>query len=147
VDIPVTINMDLERPDVQNAMRPRAHDAAFVSRIAGVGTAVTGEYYSQLELPDIFQITDPNVFDSTMRTAVVNSLFGDGATTIALIADPGGGLTAILGAISVPSNSTYPELRPGLPLCLQVQTWPARRDGRCLGRGRWPSPAARPKLL
>jgi predicted naringenin-chalcone synthase len=31
------------------------------------------------------------VFDSTLRTAVVNSLFGDGAAAIALIAGPGGG--------------------------------------------------------
>lgn len=30
------------------------------------------------------------VFDSTMRTAVVNSLFGDGAAAIALVADPPG---------------------------------------------------------
>jgi polyketide synthase Type III len=31
------------------------------------------------------------VFDSTLRTAVVNSLFGDGAAAIALIAGPGSG--------------------------------------------------------
>jgi polyketide synthase Type III len=34
------------------------------------------------------------VFDSTMRTAVVNSLFGDGAAAIALIADSGEALPA-----------------------------------------------------
>ncbi|WP_024803234.1 3,5-dihydroxyphenylacetyl-CoA synthase DpgA [Nocardia sp. BMG51109] len=35
------------------------------------------------------------VFDGTMRTAVVNSLFGDGAAALALCAEPGGGTGAV----------------------------------------------------
>jgi polyketide synthase Type III len=70
VDIPMTISMSLDAPEVQNAIHPAAHDAAFVSHIAGVGTAVPAESYSQQELLDIFQITDPRISSVFLNSAI-----------------------------------------------------------------------------
>src|SRR6266508_4626909 len=144
MDLPMTISIEAVRPDTLTEPAPAGPPPLPVlGRIAGVGTAVPETSYTQQELLDTFEITDPKirsvflnsaidrhclradivgmgcnaglnalnavtgwatahpgelaimlcaeacsaayVFDGTMRTAVVNSLFGDGAAAIAVI--------------------------------------------------------------
>ncbi|HTX85459.1 MAG TPA: 3,5-dihydroxyphenylacetyl-CoA synthase DpgA [Streptosporangiaceae bacterium] len=57
----MTANMSIVRPDVRDAVQPYTQQAVNVSRIVGVGTAVTEHSYSQQELLDTFKITNPKV--------------------------------------------------------------------------------------
>ncbi len=66
----MTVSMSPARPGVRNALRLAARQAVAVPRIAGVGTAVTGESYSQQELLDIFGITDPRVRSVFLSSAI-----------------------------------------------------------------------------
>lgn len=68
VDIPMTIS--LEHPETRPAVRPTASAAVNVSHIAGIGTAVTEKSYSQPEVLDIFQITDPRVRSVFLNSAI-----------------------------------------------------------------------------
>ncbi len=61
MDIPMTISATIARPATLDAMRPGRQQIADISRIVGVGTAVTGQCYSQLELLDALDITDQKV--------------------------------------------------------------------------------------
>ncbi|HEY5987136.1 MAG TPA: 3,5-dihydroxyphenylacetyl-CoA synthase DpgA [Streptosporangiaceae bacterium] len=67
----MTASTCIERPDISNVISPAIQHSANVARIAGVGTAVTGEPYSQQDLLDIFKITDPRIrsvfLNSTIR--------------------------------------------------------------------------------
>lgn len=47
------------------------------------------------------------VFDSTMRTAVVNSLFGDGSAAVALISGPGGSTASAFAGPRILSFASY----------------------------------------
>jgi len=71
----MTTTMNVAYPDVLESMQPEARpdDApptANVSRIVGVGTAVTGQSYSQQELLDTFEITDPKVRSIFLGSAI-----------------------------------------------------------------------------
>ena len=65
----MTISTTLNRPDVL-IERAAARSAMSASRIAGVGTAVAGESYSQRELLDTFRITDPKVRSVFLNSAI-----------------------------------------------------------------------------
>jgi polyketide synthase Type III len=65
----------VNRRDYSNALRaqqapPLGVDVPMTPRIAGVGTAVTGESYSQRELLEIFQVTDPKVRSVFLNSAI-----------------------------------------------------------------------------
>jgi polyketide synthase Type III len=47
------------------------------------------------------------VFDSTMRTAVVNSLFGDGSAAVALLSGPGGGAGSVVAGPRILSFASH----------------------------------------
>ena len=64
----MTIGMSLPQPQVRDALRPALRQSTNVARIAGIGTAVTGQPYSQQELLDILRIPDPKV-----RSVFLNS--------------------------------------------------------------------------
>jgi 3,5-dihydroxyphenylacetyl-CoA synthase len=66
----MTISASLLRPDVANPVEAAARRAQDVSRIAGVGTAVMGEPYSQQDLLEIFQVTDPKVRSVFLNSAI-----------------------------------------------------------------------------
>jgi 3,5-dihydroxyphenylacetyl-CoA synthase len=70
VDVPMTISVSVARPDVLAAMQPDAQLTTEAPRIVGVGTAVTGESYSQQELLDTFEITDPKVRSIFLGSAI-----------------------------------------------------------------------------
>jgi 3,5-dihydroxyphenylacetyl-CoA synthase len=61
VDVPMTVSMSVARSDVRDLIEPDGRRTASISQIVGVGTAVAGESYSQQELLDTFEITDPKV--------------------------------------------------------------------------------------
>ena len=56
--------------DVRDEVPAADRGAAGVPRIAGVGTAVSGESYSQQELLEIFRITDPKVRSVFLNSAI-----------------------------------------------------------------------------
>jgi polyketide synthase Type III len=70
VDLPMTTSMSFTRPDVRDARGAAVQQAVHTSRIAGVGTAVTGKSYSQQELLDIFHITDSKVRSIFLNSAI-----------------------------------------------------------------------------
>jgi polyketide synthase Type III len=70
MDVPMTTSMSLARPDIQNAKDVAVRQPALLPRIAGVGTAVTGESYSQQEVLEIFHITDPKVRSVFLNNAI-----------------------------------------------------------------------------
>src|SRR5260221_881244 len=71
----MTTTMTVAYPDMLKAIQPDTQPTdtrptANVSRIVGVGTAVTGESYSQQELLDTFEITDPKVRSIFLGSAI-----------------------------------------------------------------------------
>ena len=67
----MTISMSPPHPRVRDALRPVIRQTTNTARIAGVGTAVAGQPYSQQELLDILRVTDPKV-----RSVFLNSGIG-----------------------------------------------------------------------
>jgi 3,5-dihydroxyphenylacetyl-CoA synthase len=65
----MTISTGIAQRDLE-AMLPDARQATAHAQIAGVGTAVTGKSYSQQELLDIFDITDPKVRSIFLGSAI-----------------------------------------------------------------------------
>ncbi len=70
MDVPMTISMSIDRPDAQDVIRASAQRNMGLSRIVGVGTAVTGECFSQQELLEIFEITDPKIRSIFLGSAI-----------------------------------------------------------------------------
>jgi 3,5-dihydroxyphenylacetyl-CoA synthase len=75
VDVPMTATMSVTYPDMLEAVRPGAQradarPAVNVPTIVGVGTAVAGQSYSQQELLDTFEITDPKVRSLFLNSAI-----------------------------------------------------------------------------
>jgi polyketide synthase Type III len=68
----MTIGVSTARPDELDMMQPEIRRTTNSSRIVGVGTAVTGECYSQQELIDAFAITDPKVRSIFLGSAIQN---------------------------------------------------------------------------
>jgi polyketide synthase Type III len=66
----MTMSMDLTHPGVRDLPEAPAQQAVNAPRITGVGTAVTGEPYSQQELLDTFRITDPKVRSVFLNSAI-----------------------------------------------------------------------------
>jgi predicted naringenin-chalcone synthase len=62
--------MSLAWADRQDAKDVAVRQPYLAPRIAGVGTAVTGESYSQQELLEIFHITDPRVRSVFLNSAI-----------------------------------------------------------------------------
>jgi 3,5-dihydroxyphenylacetyl-CoA synthase len=60
----------LTRPDVWNSAEAIVSSAPELARISGVGTAVTGRAYSQHDLLEAFQITDPRVRSVFLNSAI-----------------------------------------------------------------------------
>jgi polyketide synthase Type III len=71
VDVHVTLSESLTRPDAENVTEAVPRQSVPTPTIAGVGTAVAGESYSQQDLLDIFRITD-----SRVRSVFLNSAIG-----------------------------------------------------------------------
>jgi len=71
VDVPMNIGlMSCGSTDGRDEVPAADHSAAGVTRIAGVGTAVSGESYSQQELLEIFRITDSKVRSVFLNSAI-----------------------------------------------------------------------------
>jgi polyketide synthase Type III len=70
VDVPMTGSESLTLAGAENAMATAPRQSAPAPRIAGVGTAVTGESYSQRDLLDIFRITDFRVRSVFLNSAI-----------------------------------------------------------------------------
>src|ERR1039457_4261056 len=66
----MTISMSLAPPDVLDAIRPDAQRTMTTSRLAGVGSAVLGRSYSQQEVLDTFNITDPKIRSIFLGSAI-----------------------------------------------------------------------------
>jgi 3,5-dihydroxyphenylacetyl-CoA synthase len=66
----MTISTDLTRPGVRNSAETSVQSAVNSPRITGVGTAVTGEPYSQEELLEAFRITDSKVRSVFLNSAI-----------------------------------------------------------------------------
>ncbi len=70
VDVPMTVDASLARPEVLDTNPPGAQQVPDVARIAGVGTAVSGDPYTQQDLLDAFAITDPKVRSVFLGSAI-----------------------------------------------------------------------------
>jgi polyketide synthase Type III len=70
VDVPMTISDSLTLRDAESAAGAAPWQSVHAPRIAGVGTAVTGESYSQRDLLDIFRITDSRVRSVFLNSAI-----------------------------------------------------------------------------
>lgn len=70
VDVPMTMGMDLARPGVRNLAEAPVQQTVNAPRITGVGTAVSGESYSQEELLETFRITDSKVRSVFLNSAI-----------------------------------------------------------------------------
>jgi 3,5-dihydroxyphenylacetyl-CoA synthase len=66
----MTMSLDLTRPGVWNLVETPVQWTVNAPRITGVGTAVTGEPYSQEELLETFRITDSKVRSVFMNSAI-----------------------------------------------------------------------------
>lgn len=66
----MTISISLPRTDWAGLETPAHPKAPAASRIAGVGTAVTSESYSQQEVLDVFGITDPRIRSVFLNSAI-----------------------------------------------------------------------------
>lgn len=64
------MTMTIAPPEVRTAGQTGAQQTPCLSRIVGVGTAVTGESYSQQELLDAFEIIDPKVRSIFLGSAI-----------------------------------------------------------------------------
>jgi 3,5-dihydroxyphenylacetyl-CoA synthase len=70
VDVPMTRGESLTPPDAENAAGAAPRQFVLTPRIAGVGTAVAGEPYSQRDLLDIFRITNSRVRSVFLNSAI-----------------------------------------------------------------------------
>lgn len=70
VDVSMTMMASLTLPDTENATRAAPRQSIAAPRIAGVGTAVAGEPYSQRDLLEIFRITDSRVRSVFLNSAI-----------------------------------------------------------------------------
>src|SRR5947199_7251148 len=70
VDVSMTMTTSLTLPDIENATRAAPRQSIAAPRVAGVGTAVAGEPYSQLDLLEIFRITDSRVRSVFLNSAI-----------------------------------------------------------------------------
>jgi 3,5-dihydroxyphenylacetyl-CoA synthase len=84
VDVPMTMSVDLTRPGVRNLAETPVQHVVNSPRITGVGTAVTGESYSQEELLETFGITD-----SKVRSIFLNSAIQRRHLTLPALGDDG----------------------------------------------------------
>lgn len=84
VDVPMTMSVDLMRPSILNLAETPVQHAVNAPRITGVGTAVTGESYSQEELLETFRITD-----SKVRSVFLNSAIRRRHLTLPALGDDG----------------------------------------------------------
>ena len=66
----MTVSTDLTHPGVRVLTEAPPQRAVNAPRITGVGTAVTGESYSQQELLDTFRITEPKVRSVFLNSAI-----------------------------------------------------------------------------
>jgi 3,5-dihydroxyphenylacetyl-CoA synthase len=66
----MTMSASLTGTDIENATGVPARQHVPMSRIAGVGTAVAGETYSQNDLLEIFRITDSRVRSVFLNSAI-----------------------------------------------------------------------------
>jgi 3,5-dihydroxyphenylacetyl-CoA synthase len=66
----VSLTLPDVEPDVENATGVAPRQSAATPRIAGVGTAVAGEPYSQRDLLEIFRITDSRVRSVFLNSAI-----------------------------------------------------------------------------
>ncbi|MEV4140952.1 3,5-dihydroxyphenylacetyl-CoA synthase DpgA [Dactylosporangium sp. NPDC049742] len=68
----MTISIDVERPLLPDLPAPRTRTVSrpVAARIAGVGTAVTAESYTQQEVLDLFGITDPKIRSVFLNSAI-----------------------------------------------------------------------------
>lgn len=66
----MTMIATLTLPDVENATEIASRQSVPARRIAGVGTAVAGESYSQKDLLEIFRITDSRVRSVFLNSAI-----------------------------------------------------------------------------
>jgi polyketide synthase Type III len=64
------MSASLTLPDVENATGVAPCQSVPAPRIAGVGTAVAGEPYSQRDLLEIFRITDSRVRSVFLNSAI-----------------------------------------------------------------------------
>jgi len=62
--------MSLALPDIETATAAASRQSVPVPRIAGIGTAVAGESYSQADLLEIFRITDARVRSVFLNSAI-----------------------------------------------------------------------------
>lgn len=70
VDVSMTMTASLTLPDIEDATRAAPRQSIAAPRIAGVGTAVAGEPYSQRDLLEIFRITDSRVRSVFLNSAI-----------------------------------------------------------------------------
>jgi polyketide synthase Type III len=70
VDVPMTVSESLTLRDAESAAGAAPRQSVHTPRISGVGTAVTGESYSQRDLLDIFRITDSRVRSVFLNSAI-----------------------------------------------------------------------------
>lgn len=70
MDVPMTMSMGLTRPGVRNLAETPAALTVNPPQIIGVGTAVTGESYSQQELLETFRITDSKIRSIFLNSAI-----------------------------------------------------------------------------
>src|SRR6266704_3985174 len=70
VDVSMTMLASLTLPDIENATRAAPRQSIAAPRIAGAGTAVAGEPYSQRDLLEIFRITDSKVRSVFLNSAI-----------------------------------------------------------------------------
>jgi polyketide synthase Type III len=70
VDVPMTISTILTGPDPQAEEAGPGRSAVGAARIAGVGTAVSAQSYSQQEVLDAFRISDPRVRSIFLNSAI-----------------------------------------------------------------------------
>src|SRR5712692_4241923 len=66
----MTMSASRARPDTGNLLGEAARQSTPEPRIAGVGTAVAGEPYSQRKLLEIFNITDSKVRSIFLNSAI-----------------------------------------------------------------------------
>ncbi len=70
LDVPMTMSVSPTTTEIENSTGAPARQHVTLPRIAGVGTAVAGEPYSQDDLLEIFRITDPRVRSVFLNSAI-----------------------------------------------------------------------------